>query len=664
MDDTTLAAALAGTPYAGDLPGLDALIAGVHAAPRPRDPRAWMVLAGVDPTSEAADHLQARFEALTPAAIEAPSPAARVEALRAAMSARDLAGFVIPRADAHQGEYVPSCAERLAWLTDFTGSAGAAVVLREKAAVFVDGRYTLQVTDQVDLDLFETLHLINDPHVRWAADQLSAGDRLGYDPRLHTLSWIERATATLEAVGATLVPVDANLVDEAWGDARPPAPISPVISQSIELAGESSADKRVAIGEALALAKIPADATVLTRPESIAWLLNVRGADVPRTPLPLSYAIVRSTGAVQWFIDPRKLTPAVTEGLDAEVTVHPIEDLGSALQALGGTVQVDPAQDSGWIGDHLRAGGATLSKAQDPTLMPKATKNAAEQAGTRAAHLRDGVALVKFLAWIDAHGPSGSITELQAVDQLYAFRAESELLRDLSFDTISGSGPNGAIVHYRVTEESDRPLGPGELYLVDSGAQYPDGTTDVTRTVAIGEPTDEMRHRFTRVLQGHIALGCACFPEGTTGSHLDVLARMPLWRDGLDYDHGTGHGVGSYLSVHEGPQRISQRMSTVPLQVGMICSNEPGFYQTDGYGIRIENLVLVVPAEGLLGDRAMLSFETLTLAPIDRRLIDTAMLTESERAWVDAYHARVREALSPHLDAETVRWLEAATQAL
>lgn len=662
MLDADLKAALAQTPYADDLDGFRALVAGVHAAPRPRDPRLWLSQLGLAADHPQADALQAAFERMAPAPVAPPAPAERLAALRAAMQAHGVQGFVIPRADEHQGEYVPACAERLAWLTDFTGSAGAAVALLDRAAVFVDGRYTLQVIDQVDTDLYDTLHLIQDPHVAWAAAHLKPGDALGYDPKLHTMSWIEGAQRTLARAEITLTPVDENLVDVAWGASRPPAPLATVIPHPVALAGRTSEEKRAALGGDLD----GADAAVLTRPESIAWLLNLRGGDVPRTPLPLSYAVAHRDGAVQWFVDPRKLTAAVRDHLDDQVLIRRPEDLGPALEALGGVVMVDPHQDSGWIADRLEAGGATLIRAQDPTLLPKARKHPVEQDGARAAHIRDGVALVKFLAWIDAHGASGEVTELQAVEQLQAFRAEDPLLRDLSFDTISGSGPNGAIVHYRVTPESDRHLQAGELYLVDSGAQYPDGTTDVTRTIAIGAPTAEMRRRFTRVLQGHIALARARFPKGTTGSHLDVLARMPLWQDGIDYDHGTGHGVGSYLSVHEGPQRISQRQSPVALEPGMICSNEPGYYKAGGYGIRIENLQMVqVCAQIEGGERTMLCFEPLTMAPIDRRLIDLALLDEVERGWLDAYHQQVRAALTPLIqDQALLTWLDAATAAL
>ena len=592
---------------------------------------------------------------------------ARLSALRAQLAARDLAGFVVPRADEHQGEYVPPRAERLTWLTGFAGSAGQAVVLAGRAALFVDGRYTLQAAAQVDGDLYEIRQVPEAPPEAWIAEHLPAGAALGYDPWLHTEAQVARLRQAAEKGGGSLQPCAENPLDEVWPD-QPPPPLGPVVTHDLAFAGQSSADKRQALGQTLVEAG--AAAAVLTLPDSIAWLLNVRGSDVPHTPVALSFALLHADGRVDWFIDARKLSPEIAAALDKEVAVHPPANLGPALDALAGeTVQADPARAAAWVFDRLRAAGAQVAKADDPCLLPKACKNEAELAGARQAHLRDGAALTRFLKWLSdataASGDNSGIGEIEAAERLAAFRAESGRLKDLSFDTISGAGPNGAIVHYRVSEETNRRLGQGELYLVDSGGQYEDGTTDVTRTVAIGAPTAEMRDRFTRVLKGHIALARARFPKGTNGGQLDSLARLALWQVGLDYDHGTGHGVGSYLSVHEGPQRISKAAGGAALAPGMIVSNEPGYYKTGAYGIRIENLVTVVEsADASDGERDMLAFETLTLAPIDRALIDAALLDAEERAWLDAYHARVAAELAPLLDQPCNAWLAEATRPL
>jgi Xaa-Pro aminopeptidase len=593
----------------------------------------------------------------------APDIAARVGTLREALSRRGLAGFIVPRADEHQSEYVPANAQRLAWLTGFTGSAGLAIVLADRAAIFVDGRYTLQVRGEVPAALFEYRHLIEQPAAEWVAVTLHPGQALGYDPWLHTVGELERYEAAAAKAGGSLVAVSDNLVDEIWHD-RPPAPLAPVVAHELRFAGKPATEKRHEIAAAMTASGV--DAAVLTAPDSIAWLLNVRGGDVPRTPLPLSFAILGSDASVELFVDRRKLAAGLESHLGNEVAVQPPEQFGPALDRLGAAgkrVQLDPGSAAAWIFARLGAAGASVQRAADPCQLPKARKNEVELAGTRAAHRRDGVALTRFLAWLAREAPSGRLGEIAASDHLAAIRGEGENFRDLSFDTISGAGANGAIVHYRASPQSEKRLAPGELYLLDSGAQYLDGTTDVTRTIAIGTPSEEARDRFTRVLKGHIALATCRFPAGTTGSQIDVLARHALWQAGLDFDHGTGHGVGSYLNVHEGPQRISKAPNAQALLPGMIVSNEPGYYKTGAYGIRIENLVVVTPCAELAGaEREMLCFETLTLAPIDRALVAPALLTREETAWLDAYHERVRETLTPLLDAETAAWLAQATR--
>ncbi len=590
--------------------------------------------------------------------------------LRAELTRRGLDGFVIPRADAHLGEYVAADCERLAWLTGFTGSAGMAVVLGTRAAIFVDGRYTLQVRDQVEGGLFEFCHLTEQPAGDWIAEHMSAGQALGIDPWLHSERQVETLRAAVEKAGASLAFQDDNPLDTVWAD-RPPAPSSPVVAHPLEYAGLAAADKRAQVaGE---LAKRGAGAAVLTQPDSLAWLLNVRGGDVPTSPLPLSFAVIHADASVRWFLAPAKATAAIRAHIGNEVTIHDPGELGPVLDELGlawKTVLADPGTAASWIFQRLRAAGATILERSDPCQLPKACKNSVELAGARAAHARDGQSLVRFLAWLDreaeARARAGNpIDELEAAEKLLGLRGENALFQGPSFDTISGAGPNGAIVHYRVEEASNRPLGLGELYLVDSGGQYLDGTTDVTRTLAIGEPDAEARDRFTRVLKGHIALARVRFPQGTAGNQLDALARYSLWQAGLDYDHGTGHGVGSYLNVHEGPQRIAKAPSHAALEPGMIVSNEPGYYKTGAYGIRIENLVAVVesPAKSA-GEKDMLAFETLTLAPIDLRLIDPALLVPDELEWLNAYHARVRAAHRAALDAETAAWLDEATRPL
>ena len=659
--------ALAGAGVRMPADDVRALVRGVAAAAvRDRD---WLRL--LLPTTEGAlaDRLEAlrRAYAAAPDGINAPQAAARLAALRAELARRRLDGFVVPRSDEHQGEYVAGGAQRLAWLTGFTGSAGMAIVLAERAALFVDGRYTLQAAGEVDNALYEHRHLTRAPPDEWLRRHLPAGAALGYDPRLHGERERDSLAAPCRDAGARLAACADNPVDAIWDD-RPPPPLGPVAPHPLRFAGMDAAEKRRRVADAVAAAQ--ADAALLSAPDSIAWLLNVRGADVPNSPLPHSFAIVNADRAVDWFVDRRKLLPEVAAHLGAAVRVRPPADLAGALDTLarkGKAVLVDPAATPVWMVDRLagrRAGAAV--RGPDPCAALKACKNDVELDGIRAAHRRDGAALVRFLAWLEAAAAGGAVTEHSAAARLAALREGGAHYRGPSFDTISSAGPNGAIVHYRVTPESDRRLEPGTLYLVDSGAQYLDGTTDVTRTVALGAPLPEHRDRFTRVLRGHIALATATFPRGTTGAQLDALARQFLWQAGLDYDHGTGHGVGCHLNVHEGPQRIA-RAGDAPLEPGMVVSNEPGYYKTGAYGIRIENLVAVTAAAAPAGaERELLGFETLTLAPIDRALIEAGMLTEDERAWLDRYHRRVARTLAPLLagDSGTLAWLEAATAPL
>jgi Xaa-Pro aminopeptidase len=657
----------AGSAY--DPLGVEALIEGVLAAPAEVG-TSWHTLVADPVTPALADALEALLAAkakqyrngLSAKDFEWLPRAVRLGRLRQELAAQGIDGFIVPRADEHQGEYVPPCGQRLAWLTGFTGSAGVAIVLRDRAALFVDGRYTLQAAAQVDAQLFEIHHLIDEPPARWVGTALVRGALLGYDSWLHTPQEVERFHAAAEKAGALLRAVAENPLDRAWSG-RPVAPIAPVVPHPDRFAGESAQSKRTRIGRALG--EEGATAVVLTMPESIAWLLNIRGGDVQHTPLPLSFAILRQDGSVSLFIDRRKLLPGLERHLGNGVTVMPPEQFGPELDALagkGGRVQVDPATAASWVFARLEAAGAQIHRGADPCLLPKACKNPIELDGTRAAHRRDGAALTRFLAWIAYEAPKGGLTEIAASDRLEAIRREGEHFRDLSLATSSGAGSTGAIVHYRAMPETEKRLDPGTLYLLESRAQSLDGPTAGTRTMAIGAPTPEMRDRFTRVLKGHIALALARFPKVTTGTQLDAFARRALWQKGLDYDHGTGHGVVSYLGVHEGPQRISKAPNGQALLPGMIVSNEPGYYKTGAYGIRIENLVVVQPAEG--ADREMLGFETLTLAPIDRNLIDPSLLGDEEIAWLDAYHTTVRETLTTHVDPETARWLAEATQPL
>jgi Xaa-Pro aminopeptidase len=640
------------------------LLAGIAAAPEGFAGPEWLALIGrVDEATKAALIDAHRRLAIQTHGIEddAIPPASRLQALRAELKRRGVDGFLVPRSDEHQGEYVPTRAQRLVWLTGFTGSAGMAIVLADQAAIFIDGRYTLQVTKQVDMALFTPQPLDQVRPDQWLAERLKPGMKLGFDPWLHGIGECERLANACTRAGAELVALEGNPIDAVWSD-QPPPPLGPVVPHGQEFAGEESIAKRQRI--ALELAKSKADAAVLSLPDSIAWLLNIRGADVPHVPLPLSFAILHKDASVDLFVDPRKLTEAARQHLGNQISVQPPQALDAALDALGRDgriVLVDPATAPYRLAARLQKAGASILREADPVALPKACKNAVEIEGTRRAHARDGAALTRFLGWLSDASTKGVLTEIEASDRLEAIRREHGLCRDLSFDTISGAGPHGAIVHYRATDRSNRKLQPGELYLVDSGAQYPDGTTDVTRTIAIGQPSEEMRDRFTRVLKGHIALATVRFPAGTTGSQLDALARRPLWEIGLDYEHGTGHGVGSFLSVHEGPHRISKMPNTVALRPGMIVSNEPGFYKEGGYGIRIENLILVQKADEA---GKFLHFETLTLAPIDRNLIDVSLLSADELAWINAYHARVAKQIGPQLDAPAKAWLDQATAPL
>jgi Xaa-Pro aminopeptidase len=587
----------------------------------------------------------------------------RLRALREELARRRLDGFVVPLTDEHMSEYVGAYAQRLAWLTGFQGSAGSAVVLPAEAAIFVDGRYTLQVREQVDGTHWSYQSVPQTSIADWLAEHAPQGGRIGYDPWLHTKSWVTTARAALAEIGGELVAVEANPIDAIWPD-RPAPSAAKLVVHPDAVAGKPSAEKRQAIADWL-VAK-HADATVLSALDSIAWTFNVRGTDVDRTPVALAYALVQADGTADLFVAPEKLGDDVAQHLGNAVRLHPRDAFAGHLATLGGQrIAADPERAVAAIFEALAQAGARVIEARDPVVLPKAIKNQAEIAGHKAAQARDGAALTRFLHWLSIEAPKGGLTEISAAAKLRAFRDETGVLRDLSFDTISGAGPNGAVVHYRVSPETDRPIEPGTLYLVDSGGQYQDGTTDVTRTVAIGTPTAEMRDRFTRVLKGHVALARALFPKGTRGSQLDVLARQYLWAVGLDYAHGTGHGVGSYLSVHEGPQRIATfGGGDEPLEAGMLLSNEPGYYKPGEYGIRIENLVLVVAREVAGAERDMLGFETQTFAPIDRTLIDTALLTADERAWIDAYHADVAARIGPQLDAAARAWFAAATAPL
>jgi len=586
----------------------------------------------------------------------------RVDKLRRLMAAAGLEAVLVPRADEHQGEYVAPSAERLRWLTGFSGSAGLAAVARRAAALFVDGRYVVQAPTQVDTRIFEVRQIPQTKLEDWLCSHVPSGSAVGFDPKLHTAAMVEELTRSLRPKGIRLKALGRNPVDRIWGRERPAPPQQPVVPHPLKYAGKA-AEQKIAELQA-SLRKEGQDAVVLTLPDSIAWLFNIRGSDVAHNPVALAFALVPANGKAELFIDPAKVRTEAKAHLAPLAKVSEPAALDHRLAALRATdrrILLDPATASSWFFRKLAGGKATIVRGPDPCLLPKARKNAAEIKGARAAHKRDGAAVARFLAWLDREAPHGKLDEIAAARRLETIRSETQALKEISFDTISGAGPNGAIVHYRVTTRTNRKLETGQLYLVDSGAQYLDGTTDITRTVAIGKPTREMQERFTLVLKGHIAVATARFPKGTRGVDLDPFARRALWEAGLDFDHGTGHGVGSYLSVHEGPQSISKRGMTV-LEPGMIISNEPGYYKEGAYGIRIENLVLVTEPEKVAGgEREVMGFETLTLAPIDRRLVRPELLSSGERDWLNAYHARVAEVIGPELGPADRAWLEAAT---
>ena len=588
---------------------------------------------------------------------------AHLPLVREQLVAQGIDGLYVPHDDEYQNEYLPDANERLAWVSGFTGSFGSAFVFTDRAVIFADGRYTLQVADQTDPDLWEVQAVPEPGPFGWLKSQDMTGKRIGYDPKLMSPNDVAAMGTAAKAAGAELVAVTNNPIDLAWAD-RPDQPAALVVPHEVKFAGVAHDEKRVQIGQDLKAEKL--DAAVITSPASIAWAFNIRGGDVSCTPLPLGRAILFADGSADLFLDEVKVSDTLRQHLGNSVTLRPLADLEKGLADLKGkTVSVDPDVASAWFFDQLEQAGATPVRQRDPVALPKACKNEAELAGSAAAHIRDGVALTRFLHWLDTDAQSGEITEIDAAIKLEEFREDLGGLNDLSFPTISGAGPNGALPHYRVSTASNRKLERGSLYLVDSGGQYLDGTTDVTRTVPIGDPSADMRRHYTLVLKGHISLAMVRFPKGTTGTHLDVLARHALWQAGLDYQHGTGHGVGVYLGVHEGPQRIAKAWNSVPLETGMIVSNEPGYYRAGQYGIRIENLQYVTPPAAIEGGELdMYGFECLTFAPLARDLIDLAHLTKDERDWVDAYHAQVYEFLADRLDGPVKDWLRAACMPL
>lgn len=585
----------------------------------------------------------------------------RLADLRRELAARDLDGFLIPRADAHQGEYVSAHDARLAWLTGFTGSAGFCVVTPDRAGVFVDGRYRVQVKSEVDLAHFTPVPWPETKPADWLAEAMPEGGRIGYDPWLHTRQEITRLEAALAGSGIALSAQASNPVDAIWPD-QPAPPVGQVRLWSDAIAGETATEKRARIAQDLR--KAGQNAAVLTLADSLSWLLNIRGADIPRNPVVQGFAIIEANGHVAVFTDPAKFPADVRSALGNEVQILSLDALTPALTNLSGPVRVDPATAPDRVFALIESMGTQIDPGTDPVIMPKACKNPAEIAGMRDAHLQDGAAVTELLCWLDAQAPSladAPLTEIDVVRKLEQLRI-ARGITDISFETILGSGPHGAIMHYRVTDKSNRRIRPGDVVLVDSGGQYDNGTTDITRTLPMGEVDPAVRQPYTRVLQGLIAISRARFPRGIAGAHLDALARAPLWMDGMDFDHGTGHGVGAGLSVHEGPIRIA-RISDIPLRPGMILSNEPGYYREGAFGIRLENLIVVHEVESRDG-RDMLGFETLTLTPLDRRLIAPGLLSADEIAWLDGYHARVRDEISPLVGAEVRDWLHLATRPL
>ncbi|MBX7145855.1 MAG: aminopeptidase P family protein [Alphaproteobacteria bacterium] len=599
----------------------------------------------------------------------------KLKLLREQLQKNTLNGFLVPRADEHQGEYVSLKAQRLAWITGFTGSAGLAIILDKKAALIVDGRYILQAKDQVDQTLFTIIELsaqktFHQQAEEWIKNNMHAGQKLGLDPWLHTYNSVTWWQSLSKKYNFDLKLCTKNLVDQVWDD-QPAEPITPIWPHASTYAGQESKEKCEKI--AIQLKEQHIKASIIADPTSIAWILNVRGGDIPHTPVVLSFAIIYDDATVQWFVDKRKFTSKLYAHLGTNITIEKPEKLKEVLEKLGfnkSTVHIDEVYGAYWFYDILQKTGTKIILSQDFCALPKACKNPIEIQGMKNAHIRDGAALVKFLAWLQKEIKNSLskkelvLTEMDCAEKLFQFRKENDLFCGLSFDTISGAGSNSAVVHYRVTKETNQTLNYKELYLVDSGGQYFDGTTDVTRTIAIGNPTQEMKDRFTRVLKGHVAVACAKFPIGTTGQHLDSLARYWLWQIGLDYNHGTGHGVGAYLSVHEGPQRIHKSSSLFPLLPGMVVSNEPGYYKENAYGIRIENLVTVIPIEEAGFEIPMLGFKTLTYAPYDCNLIDTSILSRFEIDWINQYHQEVYAILSPLVDQETEEWLKEATKPL
>lgn len=606
-------------------------------------------------------HEAVMFEAVFQSFDETADPSkgsARLADLRARLKSQGFDGFVLPRADEHQNEYLPPSAERVAWLTGFTGSFGFVVLLQDRAALFVDGRYTVQARAQVDGAAFAIVNVTDQTPAAWLKANASPGQRIGCDPTLHTLEGLERLEKAAVEAGAAIEALPANPVDALWTD-RPEPPLAPVVLHDMAFSGESAGAKITRVQAELVKAK--AGALLVTDAHALAWVFNIRGGDVAHTPLPLGFAVLPAEGRPKAFIDARKLSNAVRAEIGALADVAEPSALGAALDALGAAkavVRLDPSASAAAFARRLAVAGATLQRGPDPIARLKAVKNEVEIAGARAAHLRDGAAVCRFLRWLDQEAPKGALDEIGAAEALETFRRETGKLKDVSFPSISAAGPNAALPHYRVTRATNRPLTPG-FYLIDSGAQYEDGTTDITRTVVVGEASAEMRDRFTRVLQGHVAIATAVFPKGVSGAQIDAFARRPLWEAGLEFDHGTGHGVGLYLSVHEGPQRIS-KLGTTPLEPGMILSNEPGYYKEGHYGIRTETLVLVERRQIAGAEREMYGFETLTLAPIDTRAIEPELLTPDERAWLDAYHARVLREIGPLVDPATAEWLAAA----
>lgn len=669
--DDHLAKLLAAAGDARPMEKIKSILAGINAAPDDLgEPQRWAKLFKTNEDAETIAQLSALKASLKPAAEPAQN---RLADLRAEMKKRGVDGFFIPRADEFQGEYVPARADRLAWITGFTGSAGYAVVLNDKAAFFTDGRYTIQAQAQVEKKDFDICSLsenqapaVTMTPVEWIEKNLPKGARFGIDPWVHTPSDLRKIRDAVERAGGTLVLLDSNPLDAAW-TAQPPAPLAPVVPHPLQYAGKASDVKRSELAAALGTKN--ADALAITLPEEICWLLNIRGGDVPCTPFALSYALAHKDGSVDWFIDADKVTDDTRAWVGKDVRLHPLKDFSAHVEKMAAakkTVWIDPAAAPAKIDSIIQDAGGETHVERSPIQLMKAKKNDVEIQGAINAHIRDGVAIVRFLSALSEQGAAAKHDELSATQLLQDIRAEGDKFRGLSFDTISGSGGNGAIVHYRSSEETNQPLLSGPVYLVDSGAQYLDGTTDITRTIAVDTPTQEMKENFTRVLKGHIAVSMSVFPEGTTGDKLDIKARAALKEVGLDFAHGTGHGVGSYLSVHEGPCGISPRATSVPLEPGMIISNEPGYYKANEYGIRIETLVTVIDTGNVdANGKKMLGFKTLTLAPVDRNLIEPSLLSDDELKWLNDYHAQVARTLTPlveAVDAKAADFLKKATE--